>query len=81
MGGLTTAQQAAKPWTDASWFNRPPQRVRLKAGWNEILVRAPSHLGGKKLRKWMLTAIPCEWDAATASLVEVEDLRFAAEPR
>lgn len=80
MGGLTTAQQAAKPWTDASWFNRPPQRVRLKAGWNEILVRAPSHLGGKKLRKWMLTAIPCEWDAASASLVEVEDLRFAAEP-
>jgi hexosaminidase len=81
MAGLTNKEQAAVPWTDASWFNRPPQKVRLKAGWNEILVRTPSHLEGKRLRKWMLTVVPAEWDAASASLVEVGGLRFAAEPR
>ncbi len=81
MGGLTTKQQASVPWTDASWFNRPPQKVRLKAGWNEILVRTPSHLSGKQLRKWMFTVIPCEWDARTRSLVEVEGLKFSAEDR
>lgn len=81
MGGLSNPQQAGVPWTDASWFNRPPRQVRLKAGWNEILVRTPSHLDGKRLRKWMLTVIPCAWDPATASLVEVEGLRFSAEPR
>lgn len=81
MGGLSNKEQAGVPWTDASWFNRPPQNVRLKAGWNEILVRTPSHLEGKRLRKWMLTVIPCAWDPATASLVEVDGLRFSAEPR
>lgn len=79
MAGLTTAQQAGKPWTDASWFNRPPQKVRLRAGWNEIVVRTPSHLGGKRLRKWMLTVVPCEWDGAARGPTEVAGLKFAAE--
>ena len=81
MGGLSTKEQASTPWTDASWFNRPPAKVRLKAGWNEILVRTPSHLDGKRLRKWMFTVVPCEWDASTGSLVEADGLRFSAEPR
>lgn len=81
MGGKTTAQQSQIPWTDASWFNRKPQKVQLKAGWNEILVRTPSHLNGKQLRKWMLTVVPCEWDERTRSLVRAEGLRHAAEPR
>jgi hypothetical protein len=81
MGGLSNKQQANVPWTDASWFNRPPQRVRLKAGWNEILVRTPSHLNGKQLRKWMLTVVPCEWDPRTRSLVEVDGLKFSADGR
>lgn len=81
MASLSNKEQTAVPWTDASWFNRPPQKVRLKAGWNEVLVRTPSHLDGKRLRKWMLTVIPCDWDPATASLVEVDGLRFSAEPR
>lgn len=81
MGGKTTAQQSQIPWTDASWFNRKPSTVQLKAGWNEILVRTPSHLNGKKLRKWMLTVIPTEWDNASLSLVRKQGLRHAAEPR
>ena len=81
MGGMTTKQQAGTPWTDASWFNRKPATVRLKAGWNEILVRAPSHFKGNLLRKWMFTVIPCRWDEPTRSLVEVEGLRFSTEPR
>jgi len=80
MGGLTTQQQASVPWTDASWFNRPPQKVQLKAGWNEILVRTPSHLNGKQLRKWMFTAVPCAWDSRTGTLIEVDGLRFATKP-
>ncbi len=81
MGGLSNKQQASVPWTDASWFNRPPQKVQLKAGWNEILVRTPSHLNGRQLRKWMFTVIPCEWDPATRSLVEVGGLKFSADGR
>ena len=56
-------------------------KVQLKAGWNEILVRTPSHLNGKQLRKWMFTVIPCEWDARTRSLVVVDGLRFSADGR
>lgn len=81
MGGMTTKQQASTPWTDASWFNRKPATVRLKAGWNEILVRAPSHFNKSLLRKWMFTAIPCRWDEPTRSLVEIQGLKFSSEPR
>jgi hypothetical protein len=50
--------------------------VRLKAGWNELLVRTPSHLAGRPLRKWMFTVIPARWDDATRSLREIDGLKF-----
>jgi hypothetical protein len=78
--GLSGAKLADKPWVDHAWWMRPPQMVQLKAGWNEIRVRTPSHLDGKALRKWMFTVIPTQWDSSTRTLREVEGLRFATQP-
>ena len=78
--GLSGKELADKPWVDHAWWMRPPQPVRLKAGWNEILIRTPSHLDGRPLRKWMFTAVPTVWDAQTRTLSEVDGLRFSTKP-
>ena len=78
--GLDGKAVAEKPWVDHAWWMRAPQTVQLKAGWNEIRVRTPSHLDGKALRKWMFTVIPTRWDAKTRTLSEVDGLRFATKP-
>jgi hypothetical protein len=78
--GLDGKAVAEKPWVDHAWWMRTPETVQLKAGWNEIRLRTPSHLNGQKLRKWMFTVIPTQWDAKTRTLSEVEGLRFSAKP-
>lgn len=78
--GLSAKEAADKPWVDHAWWMRAPQTVQLKAGWNEIRLRTPSHLGKDKLRKWMFTVIPTQWDAKTRTLSEVDGLRFATKP-
>jgi hypothetical protein len=78
--GLSAKEVAEKPWVDHAWWMRAPETVQLKAGWNEIRLRTPSHLKDQKLRKWMFTAIPTQWDAKTRTLSEVEGLRFSTKP-
>lgn len=78
--GLSGKEVSEKPWVDHAWWMRAPQTIQLKAGWNEIRVKTPSHLDGKALRKWMFTAVPTRWDAQTRTLSEVEGLRFATKP-
>ncbi len=79
--GLNAKAVAEKPWVDHAWWMRAPQTVQLKAGWNEIRLRTPSHFNGQKLRKWMFTVIPTQWDAKTRTLSEVDGLRFATKPQ
>lgn len=78
--GLGAKERADKPWVDHAWWMRAPQTIHLKAGWNEIRLKTPSHLNGKQLRKWMFTVIPTTWDAKTRTLSEVDGLRFAIKP-
>lgn len=79
--GLNAKAVAEKPWVDHAWWMRAPQTVQLKAGWNEIRLCTPSHFNGQKLRKWMFTVIPTQWDAKTRTLSEVDGLRFATKPQ
>ena len=74
--GLSGKDLADKPWVDHAWWMRAPQVVHLKAGWNELLVRTPSHLDGRPLRKWMFTVVPTTWDERTKTLGEVTGLKF-----
>jgi hypothetical protein len=60
------------PLTDEVYTSRPPSRIRLKQGWNTVLVRAAPHW------KWVFTFTPIEWDGTMAR--EVDGLHFSFAP-
>jgi hypothetical protein len=43
------------PFTNEDYFFRPPSTIRLKKGWNEILLKIPHR---KSDWKWMFTFVP-----------------------
>ena len=63
------------PLVDEDYFYRPPSRIRLREGWNTVLVKAP-HAGEWK---WVFTFIPVEATGAGFNAREVPGLRFSAQ--
>lgn len=64
-------------FTNEGYHFREPTTVRLKEGWNEILVRAPfGKAPGYRGGKWMFTCVPVLWDGGRVS--ELDGVRFGA---
>ncbi|MBP8606214.1 MAG: beta-N-acetylhexosaminidase [Phycisphaerae bacterium] len=64
------------PFVDEDYFYRPPVRIKLRAGWNKILIKAPK---APPAWKWMFTCVPVEWDGRRA--VEAKGLVFSTAPQ
>jgi hypothetical protein len=63
------------PFVDEDYFYRPPTPVALKAGWNQVLVKAPK---SDPAWKWMFTCVPVI--AKGDHVREVPGLKFATSP-
>ena len=61
------------PLVDEDYFYRPPARIHLKKGWNEVLVKAP-HNGEWK---WVFTFIPVRETGVGFNVREVPGLRYS----
>ncbi len=66
---------AEVPLTDEGYEYRDPTRIRLKQGWNQILVKAP--VGNFKNEwqnpvKWMFTAVLVEQDGVNMKALDVK---------
>lgn len=64
------------PLTQEGYFYRPPVKIRLRKGWNKILVRSVfGHWKGDTgQRKWQFCCIPVHWDGC--HYTEVEALKY-----
>lgn len=71
-GRLPSATET--PFTDESYYFRPPTPVTLQAGWNEILIKAPKT---PREFKWSFTCVPVQ--VTGDEVREVPGLRFASE--
>ena len=77
------------PLIDEGYSYRPPTPVKIKAGWNKILVRVPRGVMREaetygKLRtnpyppdKWMFTAVLIDWDGHCAR--ELEGVTYSTQ--
>ena len=61
------------PHTDEDWFYREPTPIRLRKGWNHVLLDVPAPAKGK----WVATFMPML--GSTAHPREVPDLEYADE--
>jgi hexosaminidase len=59
------------PFVDEDYFYRKPTEIKLKKGWNEVLLKIPH--GGNSW-KWMFTCTPVQVDGINVK--EVSDLIF-----
>ncbi|MFM2243221.1 MAG: hypothetical protein RLZ97_2076 [Verrucomicrobiota bacterium] len=66
-------------YVDENFHFREPTPIRLKAGWNEVLIKSP-HVKG--MRRWMFTFVPVQRVPGTGPAVvrEFPGLRFAVKP-
>lgn len=62
------------PLVDEDYFYRPPAKIRLRKGWNDVLVKAP-HNGEWK---WVFTFIPVQATGSGFNVREVPGLRYSA---
>ena len=62
------------PMMDEDYFYRPPATIRLKSGWNTVLVKAP-HQGEWK---WVFTFIPVQATGKGLNVREVPGLKSSA---
>lgn len=63
---------------DENYHYREPSMVKLKKGWNQVLIKSPSLPG---LRRWMFTFAPISWDGKEIGkkVREVQGLQFSAD--
>lgn len=61
------------PFVDEDYFYRNPTKIKLKNGWNKILLKIPH--GGSSW-KWMFTCVPVNLE--NGNVREVEDLKYKA---
>ncbi len=63
---------------DENYHYRTPSTIKLKKGWNQVLVKSPST---PSLRRWMFTFAPISWDGKDLGrkVTEVDGLRFSAD--
>ncbi len=66
-------------YIDENYHYRKPTEVKLKKGWNQILVKSPSL---PQLRRWMFTFAPISWDGKKMgqNVKEAAGLRFSVKP-
>lgn len=69
------ASESETPFTDESYFFRPPTAIALKSGWNQILIKAPKT---REAFKWSLTCVPVSVEGNRVR--EVKGLHFATAP-
>ncbi len=64
---------------DENYHYREPSMVKLKKGWNQVLVKSPSL---PKLRRWMFTFAPISWDGKQLgqNVKEAHGLHFSVQP-
>lgn len=62
------------PFSDENYFFREPSKIRLKKGWNEVLLKIPVTAGTWKR---MFTFVPV--DFSNRSVKEAEGLKFSAD--
>lgn len=63
------------PFSDENYFFRKPTKIRLKKGWNNVLLKVPQ--GGNSW-KWMFTFVPVKVENDRVS--EINGLRFSVDP-
>lgn len=70
---------STESYIDENYHFREPTPIRLRKGWNEVLVKSP-HVKG--MRRWMFTFVPVLREPGTSPAVvrEVPNLRFAVTP-
>lgn len=70
---------AKESFIDENYHFRPPTRLLLRKGWNEVLVKSP-HVKG--MRRWMFTLVPVQHEPGNPPAVvrEFPGLRFALKP-
>lgn len=61
------------PFIDEDYFFRPPTKIKLKKGWNRIVLKIPQD---QNSWKWMFTCVPIQMDNGWVS--EVKELKFRA---
>jgi len=61
------------PFTDENYSFREPAKIRLKKGWNQVLLKVPQD--GKSW-KWMFTFVPVTFE--NGSIHEVAGLKYSA---
>jgi len=59
------------PFVDEDYFYRRPTQIKLKKGWNKVLLKIPHN---QNAWKWMFTCIPVNFN--DNDIREVEDLKF-----
>ncbi len=67
---------AEDPLIDELYAVRDPTPVRLNAGWNKILIKAP--VGGNAT-KWMCTAVLVSWDGDKVRALD--GVKYATQPQ
>ena len=72
--GIGGAAADEIPLIDEDYFYRPPRKIQLRQGWNDVLVKAP-HNGEWK---WVFTFIPVEETGGGFNVREVQGLRYSA---
>jgi hypothetical protein len=63
------------PFEDENYFFREPTKIRLKRGWNQVLLKVPQD--GKSW-KWMFTFVPVKME--NGCIHEVAGLKYAVNP-
>lgn len=68
------------PLVDENYIFRAPTMVKLKKGWNQVLVKSPHN---SSARRWMFTFVPVRYDFRKpgCNIMEYPGLRFAVELR
>ncbi len=64
------------PFEDENYFFREPKEIRLKKGWNRVLLKIPQN--GKSW-KWMFTFVPVKKE--NGRITEVEGLKYSTNPQ
>lgn len=70
---------STESFVDENFHFREPAPVKLKAGWNEVLIKSP-HVKG--MRRWMFTFVPVLREPGTPPAIvrEFPGLRFSVKP-
>ena len=61
------------PLSDEVFTNREPSKIKLKKGWNRVVIRS------SRAWRWCFTFMPIKWNGMIAR--EIKGLKFSTEPK